>query len=555
MVIIDLIQQAFGFIVPLAILLGLLIFVHELGHFSVAKFFGVRVETFSIGFGKKIWERTKGDTTYCLSLIPFGGYVKMYGDDPTADIPESEKQYSFLHKSVWQRIGVVLAGPLMNFFFAILVFALIALVGEDKPIAKVGEIQPGTAAHIMGLQAGDEILKVNGKSVSLMEEVQSLVEKNANAKITMTIKRHGSEQEMELQGETLIVENPNILSTEKMVGSLEGLQFMPTASMVGIDQPDSIAAQKGLATGSLITEVDGVKLQRWYELEYLMNKAISENKSFTLKFKVDQNAEEQSVQLNAQEDAFKNLKEFGIHPLDLFVGSVVDESAAKAAGLQKNDHITAIDGNEISHWSELVNRVRAYEEDKQPLALKVVRAGEEHKMEMSPKPVLQKDPVTGMEKKVYAIGITTSLMGAPPVLTLVRSSNVLEVIKRGFVDSYNWSVTTVLSFWKLLTNQVSAKSIGGPLMIGQLASQSMAVGLSAFLKIMGIISINLFILNLLPLPVLDGGHLLFYTIEVIRGKPVSMRVLEVAQTFGLVLLLSLMVFATYNDFARFLGFL
>ena len=549
------IQQAFGFIVPLAILLGLLIFVHELGHFSVAKFFGVRVETFSIGFGKKIWERTKGDTTYCLSLIPFGGYVKMYGDDPTADIPESEKQYSFLHKSVWQRIGVVLAGPLMNFFFAILVFALIALVGEDKPIAKVGEIQPGTAAHIMGLQAGDEILKVNGKSVSLMEEVQSLVEKNANAKITMTIKRHGSEQEMELQGETLIVENPNILSTEKMVGSLEGLQFMPTASMVGIDQPDSIAAQKGLATGSLITEVDGVKLQRWYELEYLMNKAISENKSFTLKFKVDQNAEEQSVQLNAQEDAFKNLKEFGIHPLDLFVGSVVDESAAKAAGLQKNDHITAIDGNEISHWSELVNRVRAYEEDKQPLALKVVRAGEELNMEMSPKPVLQKDPVTGMEKKVYAIGITTSLMGAPPVLTLVRSSNVLEVIKRGFVDSYNWSVTTVLSFWKLLTNQVSAKSIGGPLMIGQLASQSMAVGLSAFLKIMGIISINLFILNLLPLPVLDGGHLLFYTIEVIRGKPVSMRVLEVAQTFGLVLLLSLMVFATYNDFARFLGFL
>ena len=555
MVIIDLIQQAFGFIVPLAILLGLLIFVHELGHFSVAKFFGVRVETFSIGFGKKIWERTKGDTTYCLSLIPFGGYVKMYGDDPTADIPESEKQYSFLHKSVWQRIGVVLAGPLMNFFFAILVFALIALVGEDKPIAKVGEIQPGTAAHIMGLQAGDEILKVNGKSVSLMEEVQSLVEKNANAKITMTIKRHGSEQEMELQGETLIVENPNILSTEKMVGSLEGLQFMPTASMVGIDQPDSIAAQKGLATGSLITEVDGVKLQRWYELEYLMNKAISENKSFTLKFKVDQNAEEQSVQLNAQEDAFKNLKEFGIHPLDLFVGSVVDDSAAKGAGLQKNDHITAIDGNEISHWSELVNRVRAYEEDKKPLALKVVRAGEELNMEMSPKPVLQKDPVTGMEKKVYAIGITTSLMGAPPVLTLVRSSNVLEVIKRGFVDSYNWSVTTVLSFWKLLTNQVSAKSIGGPLMIGQLASQSMAVGLSAFLKIMGIISINLFILNLLPLPVLDGGHLLFYTIEVIRGKPVSMRVLEVAQTFGLVLLLSLMVFATYNDFARFLGFL
>lgn len=555
MVIIDLIQQAFGFIVPLAILLGLLIFVHELGHFSVAKFFGVRVETFSIGFGKKIWERTKGDTTYCLSLIPFGGYVKMYGDDPTADIPESEKQYSFLHKNVWQRIGVVLAGPLMNFFFAIFVFALIAVVGEDKPIAKVGEIQPGTAAHVMGLQAGDEILKVNSKPVSLMEEVQSAVEQNGDSEITMTIKRHGSDKELVLSGETKIINNPNILSTEKMVGSLEGLQFMPTASMVGIDHPESIAAQKGLKTGSLITEVDGVALQRWYELDYLMTKAISENKTFTVKFKPTQDAKEQSIQLNAQEDSFKNLKDFGIHPLDLFVGSVVDESAAKAAGLQKNDHITAIDGKEISHWSELVNRVRAFENDKEPLSLKVIRDGESLQMEMSPKPVAQKDPITGMEKNVYAIGITTSLMGAPPVLTLVRTSNVVQVIKRGFVDSYNWSVTTLLSFWKLLTNQVSAKSIGGPLMIGQLASQSMAVGLSAFLKIMGIISINLFILNLLPLPVLDGGHLLFYTIEVIRGKPVSMRVLEVAQTFGLVLLLSLMVFATYNDFARFLGFL
>src|SRR5688572_19351866 len=133
-------HQGASFIVPLIILLGLLIFVHELGHFLVAKYYGVRVEVFSLGFGKKIFSHKRGDTEYCISLIPFGGYVKMFGDDPTAEVPAEEKKFAFNHKPVGQRIAVVLAGPLMNFFFAILLFMMITLIGEETIQPVIGDI-------------------------------------------------------------------------------------------------------------------------------------------------------------------------------------------------------------------------------------------------------------------------------------------------------------------------------------------------------------------------------------------------------------------------------
>lgn len=555
MLVFELVQQAFNFVVPLALLLGLLIFVHELGHFSVAKYFGVRVETFSIGFGKKIWQRTKGDTTYCLSLIPFGGYVKMFGDDPSADIPESERAHSFLHKNVWQRIAVVLAGPLMNFFFAILVFALIGLVGEDKPLAVVGEIEPQSPAYIMGLQAGDKILAVNNTPVQLSEQVSQAIENNADGDLELLIERYGSKEKISLKGKTISVVNPNPLSTKDRIGSLQGLQWLPLASAVGVSNPNSPAAKAGIKTGSLIRSVNKKSVSRWYELGNEIDQAVSSQQELEIGYQLEAKEKGEVLTARFAVGSFKSLEDLGLHPLDLFVGSLVEGSAAATAGIRAGDRILSIDDQRITHWSELVNRVRAFEKDKKALVVALERNGNKMELEMSPNPVARKDPFTGKEVEVYAIGISTSLLGAPPELTLVRTPNFAQAIAKGLRDSHEWSVTTLLSFWKLISNEVSANSIGGPLMIGQLASQSMAVGFSAFLKIMGIISINLFVLNLLPLPVLDGGHLLFYSIEAIRGKPVSMRVMEVAQTFGLVLLLSLMLFATYNDFARFLGFL
>lgn len=545
--------QAVNFIIPLCILLGLLIFVHELGHFSVAKFFGVRVETFSIGFGKKIWQRTKGDTTYCLSLIPFGGYVKMYGDDPTADIPEEEKKYSFLHKPVGQRIAVVLAGPLMNFFFAILVFMMIAVVGEEKPQSVVGSVQVNSSANLMGLQNGDRILSVNGEKVSLWEEAQALIEDNSDSSINMTVKRHLTGEEVNLTGKTKIIKNPNILSSVDFVGSIEGMGLMPLASAIGVSSPESFAYRSGLRTGDIVLGIEGLDIKRWYELKAEVQKSIGSKTSLKLKVRSKDAKETREVLVNWDESKVTKFSDLGISNLALFIGKVVKDSAADKAGLKVNDHIVAMNSKNLKNWNDLVTEVRSFGDTKKPIKVDLIREGKKESYTMSPKPVKQMDPITGKEKTFYAIGITTSLMGAPPLTSLVKVTNPIIAVQKGIEASYQWSITTVLSFWKLLSNEVSAKSIGGPIMIGQLASQSFQLGLAAFLKIMGIISINLFILNLLPLPVLDGGHLLFYTIEAIRGKPVSMRVLEVAQTFGLILLLSLMVFATFNDITRAFG--
>ncbi|MEI7973198.1 MAG: RIP metalloprotease RseP, partial [Bdellovibrio sp.] len=167
----SLLHSGYTTIVPFIILLGILIFVHEMGHFLVAKWCGVRVEVFSLGFGKKILQYKKGDTNYCISLIPLGGYVKMFGDEVGAQLSASEKKFSFSHKSVGQRIAIVLAGPLMNFFFAILVFALVAFRGEDfrKPV--LGDISSSSHAYDLGFRSGDEILRVNTAQIKTWDEV------------------------------------------------------------------------------------------------------------------------------------------------------------------------------------------------------------------------------------------------------------------------------------------------------------------------------------------------------------------------------------------------
>ena len=182
MAITNILSTIFDNIVPFTILLGVLVFVHELGHFVVARLCGVRVEVFSLGFGKKILSYKKGDTVYCISLIPLGGYVKMYGEQPGDEIPDNLKSVSFTHKNVWQRIAIVLAGPLMNLFFAVLVFGFIFYRGEDVRSARLAEIQPGSVAEKSGLQSLDKVLKINDQSVKTYEELQNIFNENINKK-------------------------------------------------------------------------------------------------------------------------------------------------------------------------------------------------------------------------------------------------------------------------------------------------------------------------------------------------------------------------------------
>jgi regulator of sigma E protease len=225
-------------VVPFVLLLGILVFVHELGHFLVARLNGVKVEVFSLGFGKKLFQFKRGDTVYCLSLIPLGGYVKMFGEQPGEAISDELKAVSFTHKHVLQRISIVLAGPLMNLFFAVFIFGVVATIGEDKRPAVIGDVSTGSKAFDDGFRPGDQILKVSGVPVKTWDDLQVQLDLKVGQSIDIEVKT-ADETTQILSSVVTTTENPNPLAPSKIAGTIDGLQFISKGSYVAI-QPGSL---------------------------------------------------------------------------------------------------------------------------------------------------------------------------------------------------------------------------------------------------------------------------------------------------------------------------
>lgn len=257
-------QDSVSFAVPMIVLLGLLIFVHELGHFLVAKYYKVKVEVFSLGFGPKIFKFKRGDTTYAISAIPLGGYVKMFGDDPTAQVSGPEREVAFNHKPVGQRIAVVLAGPLMNFFFALLVFMIVGLIGERAVAPQVGDIKAGTQAYEAGLRSGDKILTANDQQIETWEQLQKEIEANPDQNVVLKVERAG--QPVEVNVTPKRIENKNVMSWADEVGSIDGISISSRSSIIGVEDPKSVAAQAGVKPGDMVVSINGQKLDKWREL-------------------------------------------------------------------------------------------------------------------------------------------------------------------------------------------------------------------------------------------------------------------------------------------------
>jgi len=353
-------------IVSFIIVLGVLIFVHEFGHFITAKLFGIRVLKFSLGFGPKIIAKQVGETEYLLSALPLGGYVKMLGEQPTEEVASNMVGRSFAAKAVWKRFLVVLAGPLSNLISAIIIFTLVMLVTgipHPLPTTEIGQISPSSPAENAGLRPGDTILTINGNVVASWHEVSDFVKNSGGQALLLSVKRGN---------ETL---------------SITGT---PTKSEV------------------------------------------------------------------------KNI-----------FGEVVD-----------------------------------------------VR---------------------------YLLGITQkeSLRYEPATLASATLA--------GLEQTWFYTELTVMSLWKIIQRVIPASQIGGPIMIAQLAGQQMESGWLSLFSFMAVLSVNLGIINLFPVPILDGGHLFFFSIEAIRRKPLTIHAQAVLQQIGIVLLGSLMLFVFYNDLSRLFG--
>lgn len=575
-------------ILPFVLLLGVLIFVHELGHFSVAKFFGVRVETFSIGFGKKLFSKKHGDTTYALSLIPLGGYVKMYGDDPTKEVPEDQKRYSFLHQPVWPRIWIVAAGPLVNFFFAILVFAIIAFVGEDRPGPEIGDILPGTAAYEAGFRSGDVITAVNPSvaentyKVNDYTEIKDVIESNPERQLTFLVDRDGESEAIAIKATPKLMPNRNIISFYSEVGHIEGLTILSNSSAVGVSDPQSLAGKAGLKNLSVIKSINGEPVEYWRNLDDKLKAAFQTGaqSQVTLEYVDYQDKSEDPEMMTATIDSSDVsastlalegegfLNAIGIHEPDTFLAGVKrapslgrrflralgfevpedieNASPAYKAGLREGDQIVGINGNPVKEWGDVLTTVGSFKSEDKQLDFTIKREGEEQSLTVTPQMTTMMSP-QGKEIERFTIGIYSAGAATASPMFVMQTYNPIKALYYGAYQSVRWTGLTIISFVRLIEQKVSVKNVGGVITIGRVASQSFEMGLSAFLKIMGIISINLFILNLLPIPVLDGGHLVFFTYEAIRGAPLSLRKMEIAQTVGIVLLMSLMLFALFND--------
>lgn len=550
----------FTSVAPFFILLGLLIFVHELGHFLVAKYYGVRVETFSLGFGKKLLAYKRGDTTYCISMIPLGGYVKMYGDDPTADVPAEERKYAFLHKPVMQRVAVVLAGPLMNLFFAILLFTVISGIGEEMPGPFAGDISVNSRAYEVGFRSGDRIAAINNEPMPSWVHVRKKIEESAGQALDFTIERKTEPQPLQIQAAINVGENENIFASERQVGQVEGLTAESRSTLVGVKDPNSPAAQSGIRSLDLIVGVNGQKISFWRDLEPMLKQAVEAGAPFQIQVRevtlpeTDANTRSVTIDPTNLGKAEDFTAALGVEPAELYIYQLKKGSPADKAGVKSKDKVVRINGEEVQAWNEVLARVKSYnpEKHKEGIEFTVLRDGEENTYKIVPE-MTKLMTMKGQEEKRYTIGIISGFLPATPDTVLYRVSGPVAMLKQGVKDTVMWTEFVVMSLVRLVQGEVSAKNVGGVITIGRVASHSFAAGLSTFLKTMAIISINLFLLNLLPVPVLDGGHLLFYAIEVVKGNPLSMRKMELAQQIGLMLLMILMVFAFFNDITNLLN--
>jgi regulator of sigma E protease len=415
------------------IVIGILVFVHEAGHFIMAKRAGVRVEKFSLGMGPKLVGRKWGDTEYVISALPLGGYVKMAGENPDEEVTGASDE--FQSKTVWQRAKIAAAGSLTNIAVAFLLMPLVYLIGTyaEGP-AKVGFVEKGSPAELAGFQAGDVVEEINGRTISDWTKALTIIAVNPDTDVQVTLDRGGEKKVLTLRPEA---------ATELRIG---------TAGLI----PDMPA-------------------------------------------------------------------EFG---------RVRPGMPAEKAGFQTNDKVLAVNGVTVYHWNQFSNMVK--ESGGKPLKILIERAGKRKQVTVTP----------AKDGDRYVIGVE------PFVRLVFKRYGFLEAMSMGFAKTIETADLTLVTLKKLITFKLSIKTLGGPVMIAQMSGQAAAAGLSAFVALMATISLSLGILNLLPIPVLDGGLLVFLTIEALRGKPLSQKVMGVAQSVGAALLITLIAVVSYNDVMR-----
>ncbi len=542
-------------IVGVVVLLGGLIFFHELGHYLVAKLFGVRVEVFSLGFGKKLIRRRIGETEYCLSLVPLGGYVKLMGDDPYRAVPASEAERAFSTQKLYKRFLIVAAGPIANFLLAVVLFIIIFWVGQPMRATKIGTVVVASPAWEAGLRPGDRITKIDSTPLTFWSDLEDGLKTRTGQKVDLSVDRSGTQLIVPLN--VGLTRSRNVYGEDEEVGGIKGISPYPLQPMVGISDPASPAFSAGLRTGDVITKVDSREVTVWEEMRDALVSNWVAKKPVTITVKrglgTSDKPEEKSFSLvypTKPASSTSDLTALGLHPSELFVFKVTPNSPAEKGGLQPGDRIVKVGDSPIFNFETIVDEVQAAGDKGRPLIFTLEREGKSVLLDLKPIETSQEDPITRETKKRFMVGFVpqTALTESEMVKFQIREP--LKLVGHAISETVKVAERMVVSLAKLVTGSVSVKNLGGPVLIASIAGKSLDAGIVPFLQTMALISINLFLLNLFPIPVLDGGHLLFFTLEAIKGKPVSIRTMEIANQLGLVLILMLVALTFFNDISR-----
>ena len=427
-------------VIAFIVVLGVLIFIHELGHFIVAKWAGVGVETFSLGFGPRILWYNYGETEYRVSILPLGGYVKMVGESPEEgadeEMTDEEREKSFTLKPLSKRIPIVAAGSVMNIILALVLFPVIYMLGVEVPAyldrpTEVGYVVPGGAGEKAGIRKGDVIASVEGREVATWEDFVISVALDPERDLAVVIRR-GEET---------------------------------------------------------------------FEADFLHDEAI------------------------------------GVFPkVSVKIDTVLTGGAAEEAGLKPGDVLLSMDGAPLDHLVELQNGLKERPGEREMV---VMRDGKEITLTITPK--------YNEDLKTYRIGVS---LGEDMV---TKKYGFVGAVKVGTKRAVDLTVLLFEVIRGLIVGDYSTKTLGGPILIAQVAGQAAKTGLTEVLTLVAFLSLQLGIINLFPIPVLDGGHLVFYMVEFVRGKPLPDRVIGYAQQVGVFMLVALMVLVTWNDILRSMG--
>ena len=442
-------------ILAYVVAVGILVTIHEFGHFIVARRLGIKVLRFSIGFGKPLytWHRKGDETDYVIAAIPLGGYVKM-SDEREGTVEDADLPRAFNRQSIPRRFAVVVAGPAFNLLLAVLAYWIIFMIGVSSLRPVVAYVTPDSIAAQAGVRSGDQILSISGSATPTWDEVQLDLFREVlrSPNIPLTVKGPDGQRNV-----TLVISDPQKLTEPNQMLNGLGLSVVPQIPVVG-----------QLAAGD----------------------------------------------------------------------------AAATAGLKVGDRIVSVDGAPVASWLDMVRILKA--SAGKTLALVVSRGGKELDL------ILKVGTITNNGVKEGHVGVGGPLIpdGYFDSLKVEQRYNPLAALGHGLERTAEMSWLTLVAGWNMLIGNVSLKNLSGPIDIAQYAGYAAEGGVASFLEFLAFVSISLGVLNLLPIPVLDGGHLLYFVAEGVKGAPLSERTEALGQKVGIMLLLALMGFAVCNDLIR-----